>query len=68
MQTRRYRFLDGGYVAGMRTDDDTRTVEQEVADGQSETTPFAVITSVVGVVVVLFLLALGLAALAYFLA
>jgi hypothetical protein len=52
----------------MRTDDDTRSVEQEVAAGQSETTPLAVITSVVGVVVVLFLLALGLAALAYFLA
>jgi hypothetical protein len=52
----------------MRTDDDTRSVEQEVAAGQSETTPLAVVTSVVGVVVVLFLLALGLAALAYFLA
>jgi hypothetical protein len=52
----------------MRTDDETRNVEQEVAAGQSETTPLAVITSVVGVVVVLFLLALGLAALAYFLA
>ena len=52
----------------MRTDDDTRSVEQEVAAGQSETTPVAVLTSVVGVVVVLFLLALGLAALAYFLA
>jgi hypothetical protein len=64
----RYRFVDGGYVTGMPTDDDTRSVEQEVAAGQSETTPLAVITSVVGVVVVLFLLALGLAALAYFLA
>jgi len=52
----------------MRTDDDTRSLGQEVAAGQSETTPVAVITSVVGVIVVLFLLALGLAALAYFLA
>ena len=52
----------------MRTDDDTRSLEQEVAAGQSETTPVAMITSVVGVIVVLFLLALGLAALAYFLA
>jgi hypothetical protein len=52
----------------MRTDDETRNVEQEVAAGQSETTPLAVITSVVGVVVVLVLLALGLAALAYVLA
>jgi hypothetical protein len=52
----------------MRTDDDTRSVEQEVAAGQSETTPVAVITSVVGIVAILFVLALGLAALAYFLA
>jgi hypothetical protein len=52
----------------MQTDDDTRSVEQEVAAGQSETTPVAVITSVVGVVVVLVVVALGLAALAYFLA
>jgi hypothetical protein len=52
----------------MQTDDDTRSVEQEVAAGQSETTPVAVITSVVGVVVVLVVVAVGLAALAYFLA
>lgn len=52
----------------MRTDHDTRSVEQEVAAGQSETTPVAVITSVVGIVAILFVLALGLAALAYFLA
>jgi hypothetical protein len=49
----------------MQTDDDTRSVEQEVAAGQSETTPVAVITSVVGVVAVLVVVALGLAALAY---
>jgi hypothetical protein len=64
----RYRFVERGYEPGMRTDDDTRSVEQEVAAGQSETTPVAVLTSVVGVVAILFLLALGLAALAYFLA
>ena len=52
----------------MRTDDDTRSVEQEVAAGQSETTPVAVITSVTGIVAILFVLALGLAALTYFLA
>jgi hypothetical protein len=52
----------------MHTDDETRSVEQEVAAGQSETTPVAVITSVVGVVAVLVVVALGLAALAYFLA
>ena len=52
----------------MHTDDDTRSVEQEVAAGQSETTPVAVISSVIGIVAVLFVIALGLAALAYFLA
>ena len=52
----------------MRTDDETRSVEQEVAAGQSESTPATLITSVVGIVAVLFLLALGLAALAYYLA
>jgi hypothetical protein len=52
----------------MHTDDDTRSVEQEVAAGQSETTPVAVITSVVGVVAILVVVALALAALAYFLA
>jgi hypothetical protein len=48
----------------MRTDEDTRSVEQDVAAGLSESTPVALITSVVGVVAVLFLIALGLAALA----
>ncbi len=52
----------------MRIDDDARSVEQEVAAGQSESTPVTLITSVVGVLAVLFLLALGLAALAYYLA
>ena len=52
----------------MRTDDETRSVEQEVAAGQSESTPVMLITSVVGIVAVLFLLALGLAALGYYLA
>jgi hypothetical protein len=52
----------------MQTDDDTRSVEQEVAAGQSETTPVAVITSVVGVIAILFVVVLALAALAYFLA
>jgi hypothetical protein len=52
----------------MQADDDTRSVEQEVAAGQSETTPVAVITSIVGIVAVLFVIALGLAVLAYFLA
>jgi hypothetical protein len=64
----RYPVARAGYFAAVRTDDDTRSVEQEVAAGQSETTPLAVITSVAGIVAILFLLVLGLAALAYFLA
>ena len=52
----------------MRTDDDTRSVEQEVAAGQSETTPVAVITSVIAVLAGLFLVALALAVVAYVLA
>lgn len=57
-----------GYQGTMRTDDDTRSVEQEVAAGQSETTPVFAIGSVIGVIGVLFAIALGLAVLAYFLA
>ena len=52
----------------MRTDDDTRSVEQEVAAGQSETTPVAVISSVVAVVAILVVVALTLAVIAYVLA
>ena len=52
----------------MRTDDDTRSVEQEVAAGQSETTPVAVIMSVIAVVAGLFVVALVLAVVAYVLA
>ena len=49
----------------MRTDDDTRSLEQEVAAGQSETTPVALISSVIVVIAALFVVALTLAALAY---
>jgi hypothetical protein len=52
----------------MRTDDDTRDLEQEVAAGQSETTPVAVIASVIGVIAVLFAIAVTLAVVAYVLA
>ena len=52
----------------MHTDDDTRNLEQEVAAGQSETTPVAVITSVIGVIAVLFAIAVTLAIVAYVLA
>lgn len=49
----------------MRTDDDTRSVEQEVAAGQSETTPVFAIGTVLAVGATLFALALALAVLAY---
>jgi hypothetical protein len=52
----------------MRSDDDTRSLEQEVAAGQSATTPVAVITSVIGVLAGLFVVALVLAVVAYVLA
>ena len=52
----------------MRTDDDTRTVEQEVAAGQSEATPLVAIGSVVLVIAALFAVALTFAVLAYVLA
>ena len=52
----------------MRTDDDIRDLEQEVAAGQSETTPVAVIASVIGGIAVLFAIAVTLAIVAYVLA
>lgn len=52
----------------MRTDDDTRSVEQEVAAGQSETTPVFAIGSVIAVLAALFAVALALAVVAYVLA
>lgn len=64
----RLRRPSDGYLRCMPTDDDTRTLEQEVAAGQSETTPVAVITTVVVVVAVLFVAALALAVVAYLLA
>ena len=49
----------------MPTDDDTRDLEQEVAAGQSETTPVALISTVTVVIAALFMVALTLAVLAY---
>jgi multisubunit Na+/H+ antiporter MnhC subunit len=49
----------------MQTDHDTRNLEQEVAAGQSETTPVALISTVVVVIAAVFAVALTLAALAY---
>jgi hypothetical protein len=51
----------------MSSDDDTRSLEQEVAAGQSETTPVVAIGTVIGVIAILFTVALALAALAYLL-
>jgi hypothetical protein len=52
----------------MHADDNIRDLGHEVAAGQSETTPVALISTVVAVIAVLFVIALGLAALAYALA
>ena len=43
----------------MHADDNTRDLEQEVAAGQSETTPVALISTVVAVIAVLFVIALA---------
>jgi hypothetical protein len=48
--------------------DDERTIEQKVASGRPEWTPFALLGSVIGVIVVLVAVVVALAALAYFLA
>ncbi len=52
----------------MHAEDDTRSVEQEVAAGQSETTPVVAIGSVIVALGALFAVAVALAALAYMLA
>ena len=48
--------------------DSSRTVEQELASGESEATPFIALGSVVVVIAALVAVAVALAALAYFLA
>lgn len=67
-QPARYGSSRRGYSEGVRTDDDTRKVEQELAAGQSESTPVLALSSVIVAVGVLVAIALGLAALAYWLA
>ena len=47
---------------------DDRTTGQQVASGRPAWTPFAALGSVAGVIALLVVLAVGLAALAYFLA
>jgi hypothetical protein len=48
--------------------DESRNVEQELASGQSEATPFLALSSVIVVIGCLVAVAVALAAVAYFLA
>jgi hypothetical protein len=52
----------------LTTEQPERTTEQAVASGKPDWTPVALLGSVVGVIAVLVLIVIGLAALAYFLA
>lgn len=52
----------------MRIDDDNRSLEQELAAGESEATPVIAIGSVIAIVATLFAIALALAVVAYVLA
>jgi hypothetical protein len=52
----------------MRNDEQTRDLEQEVAAGQTETTPVTLISTVAAALAILFGVALALAVLAYVLA
>jgi hypothetical protein len=48
--------------------EEERTTEQKIASGRTEWTPFAVLGSVFGVIALLVVVVVALAALAYFLA
>jgi hypothetical protein len=52
----------------VHADDDTRSLEQELAAGESEATPFLALGSVILVIAALFAVALTLAVVAYLLA
>lgn len=52
----------------MHADDDTRSLEQELAAGESEATPLIALGSVILVIAALFAVALALAVVAYLLA
>ena len=52
----------------MGVEHDARNIEQELASGQSEATPFIALSSVIIVIAALVAVAVALAALAYFLA
>jgi hypothetical protein len=64
----RYVGRAGGYPTGMERKDDGRTLEQEVATGESEATPFIALSAVVAVVAALVVVALLVVVLAYALA
>ncbi len=52
----------------MASNDDSRSVEQEVAEGRNEATPFIALGSVIVVIAVLFLIVLAIVVAAYQLA
>ena len=63
-----YGYGADGYHGDMGVDHDSRNLEQELASGQSEATPFIALSSVILVIAALVAVAVALAALAYFLA
>ena len=63
-----YGYGVGGYYGAMGIDHDSRNIEQELASGQSEATPFIALSSVIVVIAALVAVAVALAAFAYFLA
>jgi hypothetical protein len=64
------RYVEGarGYLVGMDLKDDGRTLEQEVASGETEATPFVALTAVAAVVAALVVVSLVVVVLAYTLA
>ena len=64
----RYARPAGGYLVGMDQKDDGRTLEQEVATGETEATPFVALSAVIAVVAALVIVSLVVVVLAYALA
>ena len=63
-----FRRPSVGYQLPHAVVEEERTTEQKIASGRTEWTPFAVLGSVFGVVALLVVVVVALAALAYFLA
>ena len=61
----RFRLAQAGYTVDV---DEERTTEQELASGRPSWTPFALLGSVAGVIFLLVVLVVALAAVAYLLA